>query len=54
MVVERMLELLLWNQISDNGYSLAGCDIEKINKRYKELSDEFLSDYVKEDTPKGE
>lgn len=46
MTLERMIELLLWNQIANNGYSLRGYDTDKINKRYEELVKEFFEPYV--------
>lgn len=46
MTVERMLELIIWNQICVHKVSLKGYNIDKINKRYEELADDFLKPYV--------
>lgn len=46
MTTERMLELILWEIIFRRGYSLEGYDLDKIDKRYLELVDDFFKNYV--------
>lgn len=41
-----MLELILWEIILRRGYSLEGYDLDKIEKRYSELVDDFFKNYV--------
>ena len=62
MIPERMLELILWqevfytfnNDIEYNDFLTKYYDIEKINKRYLELEKEFLKPYAIDNTEKSE
>lgn len=62
MTTERMLELILWQEIfytfnndtEYNDFLTKYYDIEKINKRYLELGKEFLKPYAIDNTEKSE
>lgn len=62
MISERMLELILWqeilytfnNDIEYNDFLTKYYDIEKINERYLELVKEFLKPYAIDNTEKSE
>ena len=62
MIPERMLELILWqeifytfnNDIEYKEFLTKYYDIEKINKRYLELGKEFLNEYALNKTEKSE
>lgn len=62
MIPEKMLELILWQEIfytfnndtEYNDFLTKYYDIEKINNRYLELGKEFLNEYALNKTEKSE